>query len=141
MHPICLLKCEVNRCYWSLMSLLHKNNFHRMLVNPLTADNFFKSHQKFNGKKSEFSKILVTFGRSPIAFYATCLAPVYSKVNAESNPHIRLVYRWRESNKTRAFNINGKIFLKWRIYPFPIVKGLERHFEKTCAQYVCWNLK
>ena len=118
-----------------------RNNFHRMLVNPLTADNFFKSHQKFNGKKSEFSKFLVTFRRSPIAFYATCLAPVYSKFNAESNPHIRLVYRWREINKTRAFNINGKIFLKWRIYPFPIVNGLERHFENTCTQYVCWNVK
>ena len=27
-----------------------------MLVNPLTPDNFNKSHQKFNGKKSEFAK-------------------------------------------------------------------------------------
>ena len=33
-------------------------------------------------------------------------------------------------NKTRAFNRNGKIFLKWRIYPSPIVNGLERHIEK-----------
>ena len=115
--------------------------FTECLLTTLTADNFFKSHQKFNGNKSEFPKFLVTFGRSPIAIYATCLAPVYSKFNAESNPHIRLVYRWRESNKTRAFNINGKIFLKWRIYPFPIVNGLERHFENTCTQYVCWNVK
>ena len=82
-----------------------------MLVNPLSADNFFKSHQKFNGKKPEFAKILVKFGRSPIAIYATCLAFVYSTFNPESNPHVCLVYRWRESNKTRAFIINGKIFL------------------------------
>ena len=141
MHPICLLKCEVNKCYWSFMLFGNRNNFDRMLVNPLTAGNFFKRHQKFNGKKSEFPTFLVTFGRSPIAFYATCLAPVYSKFNAKSNPHIRLVYRWRESNKTRAFNINGKIFLKWRMYPFPIVNGLERHFENTFTQYVCWNVK
>ena len=46
-----------------------------------------------------------------------------------------------KSNKTRAFNINVKIFLKWRIYMFPIVKGLERHFKNTCTQYVCWNVK
>ena len=64
-----------------------------MLVNPLTADNFFKSHQKFNGKESEFANILVTFGPSPIAIYASYLAPVYFKVNAASNPHIPLVYR------------------------------------------------
>ena len=116
--------------------LRNRNNFHRMLVNPLTADNFFKSHQKFNGKKANFSNILVTFGRSPIAIYATYLASVYFKFNAESNRHIGLVYRWRESSKTRAFNRNGKIFLKWRIYPSPIVNGLERHFENTCTQYV-----
>ena len=96
----------------------------------LTADNFFKSHQKFNGKESEIPNILVTFGRRPIAIYATYLASVYFKCNAESNPHIGLVYRWRESSKIRAFNINGKIFLKRRIYPSPIVNGLERHFEK-----------
>ena len=118
-----------------------KNNFHRTLVNPLTADNFFKSHQKFNGKKSEFANFLLTFGRSQIAIYATYLAPIYFKVNAESNPHIRLVYRWRESSKTRDFNINGKILLKWRIYPSPRVNGLERHFENTSTQYVRWNVK
>ena len=123
-------------CYFGI-----KNNFHRMLVNPLTADNFFKSHQKFNGKKSEFSNYLLMFGRSQIGIYVTCLTLVYSKFNAKSNPHIRLVYRWTESNKTRAFNIYGKIFLKWRIYPFPIVNGLERHFENTCTQHVCWNVK
>ena len=50
-----------------------------MLVNTLPADNFFKSHQKFNGKKSEFAKFLETFGRCPIATYATCLASVYFK--------------------------------------------------------------
>ena len=66
-----------------------------MLVNTVTAENFFKSHQKFNGKKNEFSKFLVTFGRSPIATYATCLAPVYSIFNAESNPHIRLGIRMK----------------------------------------------
>ena len=59
-------------------------------------------------KKSEFAKFLVTFGRSPIAIYATWLASVYSTFNAELNPHVRLVYRWRESNKTRAFIINAK---------------------------------
>ena len=119
----------------------NENIFHRMLVNPLTAVNFFKCHQKFNGYKSEFANILVTFGRSLIANYATYLAPVYFKFNAELNPHIHLVYRWRESRKTRDFNRNGKIFLKWRIYPSPIVNGLERHFEKACTQYVCWNVK
>ena len=59
-----------------------------MLVYPFTADNFFKCHQKFNGKKSEFALFLVTFGRSQIAIYATYLAPVYFKFNAESNSHI-----------------------------------------------------
>ena len=107
----------------------------------MTADNFFKSHQKFNGNKSEFAKFLETFGRCPNATYATCLASVYFKRNAKSNPHIGLVYILRENSKTRAFNINGKIFLKWWIYPFPIVNGLERHFENTCTQYVCWNVK
>ena len=115
--------------------------FTECLLTPWLRITFFKSHQKFNGKKSEFSKFLVTFGRSPIAIYATYLASVYFKFNAESNPHIGLVYRWRESSKTRAFNRNGKIFLKWRIYPSPIVNGLERHFENTCTQYVCWNVK
>ena len=32
-----------------------------MLVNTLTADNFFKCHQKFNGKESEIPNFLVTF--------------------------------------------------------------------------------
>ena len=57
-----------------------------MIVNPLTADNLFKSHQRFNGKKKEFANIVVTFGRSPISIYATYLSPVYLKFNAESNP-------------------------------------------------------
>ena len=112
-----------------------------MLVYPLTADNFFKSHQKFNGKKSEFANFLVTFGRSPIAIYATCLAPVYSKLNSKSNSHIGLVYILSESRKTPDFNRNGKIFLKWRIYPSPIVNVLQKHLENTCTQYVCWNVK
>ena len=50
-------------------------------------------------KKNEFANILLMFGRSPIAIYATCFAPFYSKFNAESNLHIRLVKRWRESNE------------------------------------------
>ena len=50
-------------------------------------------------KKNEFANILLMFGRSPIAIYATCLAPVYSKFNAESNLHIRLVNRLRECNE------------------------------------------
>ena len=54
-----------------------------MLVIPLIADNLFKSHQKFNGKKSEFANIMVSFGRSPIAIYATYLANIYLKFNAE----------------------------------------------------------
>ena len=119
----------------------NKSNFHRMPAIPLIADNLLKSHQKFNGKKNEFANIVVTFGRSPISIYATYLSPVYLKFNAESNPHIRLVYRWRESSKTRDFNRNGKIFLKLRIYPSPIVNGLDRHSENTCTQYVCWNVK
>ena len=57
-----------------------------MLAIPLIADNLLKSHQKFNGKKNEFANIVVTFGRSPIAIYATYLSPVYLKFNAESNP-------------------------------------------------------
>ena len=97
----------------------NKNNFHRMLVIPLIADNLLKCHQKLNGKKSEFANIVVTFGRSPIAIRATYLSPVYLKFNSELNPHIGLVYRSRESSKTRDFNRNGKIFLKWRIYPSP----------------------
>ena len=56
-----------------------------MLVIPLIADNLLKSHQKFNGKKNEFANIVVTFGRSPIAIYATYLSPVCLKFNAESN--------------------------------------------------------
>ena len=75
-------------------------------------------------KKSEFAKFLVTFGPSPITIYATYLAPVYFKVNDESNPHIRLVHRWGESSKTRNFNKNGKILLKWRIYRSSSVNGL-----------------
>ena len=50
-------------------------------------------------KKNEFANFLLMFGRSPIAIYATCLAPVYSKFNAESNLHIRLVNRLRECNE------------------------------------------
>ena len=111
------------------------------LLTPWLRITFFEGHQKFNGKKSEFPNILVTFWRSPIAIYATYLASVYFKFNAESNRHIGLVYRWRESSETRAFNRNGKIFLKWRIYPSPIINGLERHFESKCTQYVCWNVK
>ena len=37
-------------------------------------------------KKSEFANIVVPFGRSPIAIYATYLSPAYLKFNAESNP-------------------------------------------------------
>ena len=37
-------------------------------------------------KKMEFSNYLLMFGRSAIVIYATCLAPIYSKFNAESNP-------------------------------------------------------
>ena len=132
---------SVSDWYLSFTWFWHKNNFHRMLVNRLTADSIFKSHHKFNGKKMEFSNYLLMFGRSPIAIDATCLAHVYSKFNAESNPHICLIYRRRASSKIRAFIINVKIFLKWRIYPSPIVNVLERHFENTCTKYVCWNVK
>ena len=92
-------------------------------------------------EKSEFANILLMFGRSPIAIYATCLAPVYSKLNSKSNSHIGLVYILSESRKTPDFNRNGKIFLKWRIYPSPIVNVLQKHLENTCTQYVCWNVK
>ena len=95
-------------------------------------------------KKANLLTFWWRLGEAQVAIYATYLAPVYFKVNAESNPHIRLVYRWGESSKTRDFNRNGKILrkiLKWRIYPSPIVNGLERHFESTSTQYVCWNVK
>ena len=121
--------------------LVTETIFTECLLTPWLRISFLKVTKNLMEKKANFSNFLVTFGRSPIAFYATYLASVYFKFNAESNPHIRLVYRWRESKKTRAFNINGKIFLKWRIYPFPIVNGLERHFENTCTQYVCLNVK
>ena len=108
-----------------------------MLAIPLIADNLLKSHQKFDGKKNEFANIVVTFARSPIAIYATYLSPVYLKFNAQSNP-LSVWYTDEEKvAKTRDFNRNGKIFLKLRIYPSPIVNGLDRHFESTCTQYVC----
>ena len=115
--------------------------FTECLLTPWLRIIFLKFTKNLMETKANFLSFLVTFGRSPIAIYATCLAPVYSKFNAESNPYIRFVYTWRESNKTRAFNINGKIFLKWRIHPFPMVNGLERYFENTGTQYVCWNVK
>ena len=34
------------------------------------------------------------------------------------------MYRWRESSKNRDFSRNGKIFLKYRIYPGSALKGL-----------------
>ena len=114
--------------------------FTECLLTPWLRITFLKVTKNLM-EKSEFPIILVTFGRSPIAIYATYLASVYFKFNVESNPQIGLVYRWRESSKIRAFNRNGKIFLKWRLYPSPIVNGLERHFENTCTQYVCWNVK
>ena len=43
--------------------------------------------KKLMKKKSEFANFLVTFG------HGTFLAPVSSKFNVESNPHIHLVYR------------------------------------------------
>ena len=92
-------------------------------------------------KKNEFANFLLMFGRSQIAIYATCLEPVYSKLNSKSNSHIGLVYILRESSKTPDFNRNGEIFLKWRIYPSPFVNVLQRHLENTCTQYVCLNVK
>ena len=69
----------------------------------------------------------MTFGRTPNATYGTFVAPVSSKFTGESNPHIHLVYRRRESSKNRDFSRNGKIFLKSRIYPGSALKGLGSH--------------
>ena len=116
--------------------------FTQRLLTPWLRIMFVKVTKNLIGKRSEFANFLVTFGRSQIAIYATYLAPICFRVNAKSNPHIRLVYTWRESSKTRVFIINGKIFLKWRIYPSARVNGLERHFENSLfsTQYVCWKV-
>ena len=53
----------------------------------------------------------------------------------ESNPHIHLVYRWRESSKNRDFSRNGKIFLKSRIYPGSALKGLRQLLLLLCEEY------
>ena len=115
--------------------------FTECLLTPWLRITFLKVTKNLMEKKANFLTLWWRLGRSPIAIYATYLASVYFKCNAESIPHSGLVYRWRESSKIRAFNRNGKIFLKWRIYPSPIVNGLERHFENTCTQYVCWTVK
>ena len=115
--------------------------FTECLLTPWLRITFLKVTKNLMETKANLLRFWRRLGEAQSPPYATCLAPIYSKCNAESNPHIRLVYRWRESNKIRAFSRNGKIFLKWRIYPFPIVNGLERHFENTCTQYVCWNVK
>ena len=115
--------------------------FTECLLTPWLRITFVKVTKNLMETKANFLSFWWRLGEAQSPSMPLVWRLFFSKCNAESNPHIRLVYTWRESNKTRAFNINGKIFLKWRIHPFPKVNGLERHFEITGTKYVCWNVK
>ena len=95
--------------------ILRTGHAYKGELNPLSAEHFFENDQKFNEKKAN----LLTF-----CTYGTFLAPISSKCNGKSNPHIHSVYRWRESSKNRDFSRNGKIFVKYRKYPGSARKGL-----------------
>ena len=60
--------------------------FTECLLTAWLRISFLEVTKNLMEKKNEFANYLLMFGRSPIAIYATCLAPVYSKFNAESNP-------------------------------------------------------
>ena len=121
--------------------LATKTIFTERLLTPWLRIIFLKVTKNLMEKKANLLYFWWRLGASQIAIYATYFAPSYFKVNAESNPDIRLLYRWRESSTNRDFNRNGEILLKWRIYPSLSVNGLERHFENSSTQYICWNVK
>ena len=56
-------------------------------------------------KKAKFANIVVTFGRSPIAIYATYLSPVYFTFNAESNPSYPFGIQMKENVAKLAISI------------------------------------
>ena len=121
--------------------LATKNNFHRTLVNPLTADNILKVTKNLLKRKANLLTFWWRLGEAqspsmPLIWRLLILKLMLNRTR------ISVWYtEWKESSKTCEFNRNGKILLKWRIYPSPSVNGLERHFENTSTQYVRWNVK
>ena len=126
MYPICLLKREVNRRYWSFTSFWQQKKFHRTLVKPFEARAFFENRQNFYEKKVNLLTVWWRLDEvRPNVTYGNFLVPVSSKFNGESNAHTHLVCRWRQSSKNRDFSRNGKIFLKSRTCPGLGLEGLK----------------